>query len=131
MLIINDSKSTSLSSTKVLLESFENIYWIVGGLAKKGDKFKLESKYFKKINAYIYGKDRNLFKKLLKKKIKINVTKTLSDSLKLIFKDKNENIQKKIILFSPSAASFDQFKNFEHRGRYFNLLIKNASLHAK
>ena len=125
-MIINDSKSTSFSSTKLLLQSFENIHWIVGGLAKKGDKFKLESKYFKKINAYIYGKDRNIFKKLLKKKIKINVTKNLSDSLKLIFKDKdkNENIQKKIILFSPSADSIDQIKNFEVRGLYFNNIIK-------
>ena len=31
---------------------------------------------------------------------------------------------KKVILFSPSAASFDQFKNFEDRGKYFNKLIK-------
>jgi len=28
------------------------------------------------------------------------------------------------ILFSPSAASFDKFKNFEDRGNYFNYLIK-------
>ena len=31
---------------------------------------------------------------------------------------------KKTILFSPAAASFDQFKNFEERGRYFNQLLK-------
>ena len=30
----------------------------------------------------------------------------------------------KTILFSPSAASFDTFKNFEERGKYFNKLIK-------
>ena len=30
----------------------------------------------------------------------------------------------KTILFSPSAASFDSFKNFEDRGFYFNKLIK-------
>ena len=29
----------------------------------------------------------------------------------------------KTILFSPSAASFDNFKNFEKRGEYFNQLI--------
>ena len=28
------------------------------------------------------------------------------------------------ILFSPSAASFDNFKNFEKRGEYFNQLIR-------
>jgi len=32
------------------------------------------------------------------------------------------------ILFSPSAASFDNFKNFEHRGKYFNNLIKKKFL---
>ena len=28
-------------------------------------------------------------------------------------------------MFSPAAASFDAFKNFEERGLYFNKLIKN------
>ena len=32
--------------------------------------------------------------------------------------------EKKYILFSPSGASFDSFKNFEERGTYFNKLIK-------
>ena len=36
--------------------------------------------------------------------------------------DKNKT--HKTILFSPSAASFDNFKNFEKRGEYFNQLIK-------
>ena len=35
----------------------------------------------------------------------------------------NSNL-KKIIIFSPSAASFDQFKNFEERGKFFNKNIK-------
>ena len=41
ILIINDSKSTSFSSSRYLLESYTNIYWIVGGLPKKNDKFTL------------------------------------------------------------------------------------------
>ena len=31
------------------------------------------------------------------------------------------------VLFSPSAASFDKFKNFEDSGRYFNYLIKKKN----
>ena len=125
LMIINDSKSTSLSSTKLLLESFENIYWIVGGLAKKGDKLNLHKKYFDKIRAYIYGKDRIFFSNILFNKIKHSVFRTLNDSIKLVFQDLNKiNEKKKIILFSPSAASFDQFENFETRGLYFNKIIK-------
>jgi len=123
--IINDSKSTSFSSTLPLLESFQNIYWILGGMAKKGDKLKLKKKNFKKIKAFIYGKDQLFFSKILSNKVKYKISKNLNHSLLLVFKElKKIKEQKKVILFSPSAASFDQFKNFEHRGNYFNKIIK-------
>ena len=32
---------------------------------------------------------------------------------------------KSTIIFAPACASFDQFKNFENRGAYFNQLILN------
>ena len=122
--IINDSKSTSFSSTLPLLESFQNIYWILGGMAKKGDKLKLKKKNFKKIKAFIYGKDQLFFSKILSNKVKYKISKNLNHSLLLVFKElKKIKEQKKVILFSPSAASFDQFKNFEHRGNYFNKII--------
>ncbi len=123
--IINDSKSTSLSSTIPLLNSFKNIYWILGGIAKKGDRLKLKKENFRKIKAFIYGKDKLLFSKILSNKIKYKISKNLNHSLFQVFKDltKKEE-QKKILLFSPSAASFDQFKNFEDRGKYFNKIIK-------
>ncbi len=125
--VINDSKSTSLSSTKPLLESYKNIYWILGGLAKKGDKLNLDKKYYKKIKAFIFGKDKIFFSKIFSKKIKYKISKNLKDSFKLVLKDLNhDNDKKKIILFSPSAASFDQFKNFEERGKYFNKIFKNC-----
>ena len=41
--IINDSKSTSFASSLNLLQSYKNIYWIVGGKFKKGDKFILNN----------------------------------------------------------------------------------------
>ena len=124
-MIINDSKSTSFSSTVPLLQSYENIYWILGGLAKKGDKLNLNKKYFKKIKAYIYGTNAAFFLNVLKNKCRLHSSKNLKDILSKLFLDikKNKN-GKKTILFSPAAASFDQFKNFEERGSYFNKLIK-------
>ena len=54
--------------------------------------------------------------------------RTSSSTLKGIMKNLNNNIkndkQKKVILFSPCAASFDQFKNFEERGKFFNKSIQ-------
>ena len=124
LIIINDSKSTSLSATLPLLESFKNIYWILGGIAKKGDQLKLKKQNFSKIKAFIYGKDKLFFSKILSNKIKYKISKNLNYSLLQVFKDFRKNEEKKILLFSPSAASFDQFKNFEHRGKYFNKIIQ-------
>ncbi len=123
LLIINDSKSTSFSSTVPLLESYKNIYWILGGLAKKGDKLKLKKKYIPNVRAYIYGKDKNFFINSLPNQISYKSSSTLKKIMKsLINNIKNDNT-KKVILFSPCAASFDQFKNFEERGKFFNNII--------
>ena len=125
IIIINDSKSTSFSSTVPLLESYENIYWILGGLAKKGDKFKLKRKYFPNIKAYVYGKDRNFLINSLQSKIYYKSSLTLLRAIKNLNNDIKNDFKKKIILFSPCAASFDQFKNFEERGKFFNKSIQH------
>ena len=123
LMIINDSKSTSFSSSVSLLQSFKNIYWIIGGMAKKGDEFKLKKKFSKNIKAYIYGKDIDFFEKKIKNKIKLKTYKNLIDALKDVYRDCILDKKKKNIIFSPAAASFDQFQNFEKRGKYFNFLI--------
>ena len=51
--------------------------------------------------------------------LKSSIKKVLID-----IKKNDENLKKHVILFSPAAASFDSFKNFEDRGNYFNHLIK-------
>ena len=125
LIVINDSKSTSFSSTLPLLKSFKNIYWILGGMSKKGDKLKLNIKYFRNIKAYIYGKDKLFFSRILSNKISYKISSNLNYSLFKVFEDLIKEEEKlKIILFSPSAASFDQFNNFEHRGKYFNKIIR-------
>ena len=123
--IINDSKSTSFSSSIPILKDKLNIYWLLGGVPKKGDKFNLQKKYYANIKAFIFGRNKKFFIKQLKDKIKYSNFNNINDALKKIFLiiDK-KNFPKKTIIFSPSAASFDSFKNFEDRGNYFNKLIK-------
>ena len=125
LIIVNDSKSTSYSSSKELLEMYENIHWLIGGIPKKDDKLLLSKKYFKNIKIYVFGKNFKKFSKDLKEKTEFKKFKNLNLALSAIFK----NISKKkysnnTILFSPASASFDSFKNFEERGLYFNELIK-------
>ena len=123
--IINDSKSTSFSSSIGVLKANHNIYWLLGGIYKKGDRFNLSKKYFNNIKAFIYGKNKKFFNKKLKGKIDYKNFDNLKDATKKVFMIiKKEKFIYKTILFSPSAASFDSFKNFEDRGAYFNNLIK-------
>tara|TARA_B100001142_G_scaffold329252_1_gene391923 strand:- start:1419 stop:2720 length:1302 start_codon:yes stop_codon:yes gene_type:complete len=125
--IINDSKATSYSSSISILKSLSNVFWIVGGIPKKGDKFLLPKKYCKTFQVYIFGKNQKLFLKQLKNKMYHQVFPKLSHLIKKISYDikKEKNKKHKTILFSPAAASFDSFKNFEDRGKKFNQLIKN------
>ncbi len=125
--IINDSKSTSFASTVGLLSTYKNIYWIVGGIFKKGDKFNLNKKYFKNISAYIIGLDRKYFENQFNNKINYKYSKHLKKTISIIKKDIKNDKNKKTILFSPAAASFDQFKNFEDRGKYFNKIVKKLT----
>ncbi len=122
---INDSKATSFTASQLALESLKNIYWILGGLPKRGDR--LKKLKFKKniIKCYIIGKHVNFFKKQIKAEFPYTITKNLKNSLLRIIKDtKNQRQTKKTILLSPAAASFDQFTNFEIRGNVFKRLCK-------
>jgi UDP-N-acetylmuramoylalanine--D-glutamate ligase len=123
--IINDSKSTSLASSENMLKNYNDIYWILGGIPKKGDKFKLSKKKCKNFKVFIFGNYHKIFSKILSNKINIKKFKNLKETLnEVFFRIKKQNIKKNIIFFSPAGASFDNFKNFEERGKYFNQLIK-------
>ena len=128
--LINDSKATSYSSSINILKSLKKVFWIVGGVPKFGDQFLMKKKDCINFKVYIYGKNRNYFIKQLKNKMDYQSFNYLKDALKkIIFDIKNEKKNEhKTILFSPSAASFDSFKNFEDRGKKFNTLVKKLNL---
>ena len=129
--LINDSKATSYLSSINILKSLKKVYWIVGGIPKVGDKFLMSKNQCSNFKAYIFGKNKNSFIKELKNKINYEYFNDLQQTLKKIILDiklKKKEKEHKTILFSPSAASFDSFKNFEDRGEKFNKLIKKLNL---
>jgi len=123
---INDSKATNFNSANFSLKHYQNIYWIAGGLAKKNDKARIDIGTKKKIvGTYLIGKNIPLFKQGLNMKKNYIVCKTLAVAIHCAFKDaKRNNFKNSTILFSPAAASFDQFKNFEDRGNSYKKIVK-------
>ena len=125
---IYDSKATSFKATQLAISSLRNIYWILGGLPKKNDKINL-SKYKKNIiKCYIIGKNINFFKNQIKGKLVFSITRNLKKSIIEIIKDIKIQSSEKTILLSPSAASFDQFINFEKRVEEFKRLCKKYAI---
>ena len=101
MTLINDSKSTSYSSSINTLKSLKGVYWIVGGIPKFGDKFFMKKKDCSNFKAYIFGKKKNFFVKELKNKVSYECFDNLKDALKKIIKDIKLDKKYKTILFSP------------------------------
>jgi UDP-N-acetylmuramoylalanine--D-glutamate ligase len=125
ILCINDSKATSFDASQHSLMNYNKIYWIVGGIPKYQDEFKLKKLNKKIVKAYIIGKNTSFFVKEIKKSIPYSISKSLPNAINNIYKNIKSNKSSKVtILLSPAAASFDQFNNFENRGDYFKNLVK-------
>ncbi len=123
--IINDSKSTSFASSENILKNLNHAYWLVGGIPKKGDKFKLSKIKSKNLKAFVFGSNREKFSEILQNKLSVKSFENLQEAIQEIFLNIKQNkLSKNIIFFSPAGASFDNFKNFEERGKYFNSLVK-------
>lgn len=125
---VNDSKATSFDACLQSLSNYNKIYWIVGGLPKLRDYFDLTSVSKKIVKAYIIGKNTSFFIKQFQKKISFAKSYNLKNAVKNVCNDIKENKNNNCtILFSPAAASYDQFKNFEDRGNQFKALIKRKA----
>ena len=126
---INDSKATSFDATYHVLKNNKNIFWIVGGLPKLKDKFKLQNVKKNIIKSYIIGKNINHFIKQVEKVIEYKSSHTIEGALQDIMKDLFLLKKKQAtILLSPASASYDQFNNFAERGNYFK---KNSFKYAR
>tara|TARA_B100001029_G_C15044675_1_gene446213 strand:- start:344 stop:1666 length:1323 start_codon:yes stop_codon:yes gene_type:complete len=123
--IINNSKSTNLNSCINSITNYDNIYLIIGGIAKEKN-FETLLDFKKKIKCiYLYGKSAEFIEKKLKKSINIKKFQDLELVIKQVSKDVKKTKIKPIILFAPACSSYDQYDNFEKRGEHFTKLIQS------
>ncbi len=113
---INDSKGTNTAATAPALAAFENIHWIVGGLAKEPGLGECEAQLGHVKAAYTIGKSGEDFARLLEGLVPV----TRSERLERAVTDAAAAAAPgDTVLLSPACASFDQFRDFEHRGEVF------------
>jgi UDP-N-acetylmuramoylalanine--D-glutamate ligase len=117
---VNDSKATNADAAEKALASFENIYWIAGGIAKSGGIEPL-APYFERIRrAYLVGAAAESFAVTLNGKVDFVISETLERAVVAASADARQD---GVVLLSPACASFDQYKNFEVRGDAFVELV--------
>lgn len=119
---INDSKATNLSAVISALQSFHQpVKLIMGGSDKGLDFSKLLPYFMNKVEKiYAIGEVQSQLQEQLGKHIQTETFASLEDAVHSAYKEVS---RAKTILLSPATASYDMFKNFEHRGDEFKRIV--------
>jgi UDP-N-acetylmuramoylalanine--D-glutamate ligase len=120
ILFVNDSKATNADSAAKALGSFNDIFWIAGGKPKTGGIVSL-TEFFPRIKkAYLIGEAAQDFAQTLDGKAPYEISGTLSKAVEAAARDAEASgLKEPVVLLSPACASFDQYPNFEIRGKAF------------
>jgi UDP-N-acetylmuramoylalanine--D-glutamate ligase len=118
----NDSKATSVDATLKAIDAFPGGVWIIlGGKDKDSDFTVLREPLRAKARAaLLIGAAASKIEKQLGDAVPIVSCGTLAAA---IDKASRSATPGDTVLLAPACASFDQFDNFEHRGRVFKDLV--------
>jgi UDP-N-acetylmuramoylalanine--D-glutamate ligase len=124
VLYVNDSKATNADSAAKALASFHDIFWIAGGKPKTGGIAGL-AEFFPRIRkAYLIGEAASEFAGTLDGKVPHEVTKVMAAAVEAASRDAAASgLKEAVVLLSPACASFDQYPNFEVRGKAFTDIV--------
>ncbi len=124
---INDSKATNADATSWAMGCYDRFVWIAGGIAKDGGIEALAAYFPRVVKAFLIGRDAAEFAATLDQHDVANdVVGTLEQAVPQAFAAARQS-GAAVVLFSPAAASFDQFSNFEERGAAFTALARAAA----
>ena len=122
---VNDSKATNADAAARALESYDNIFWIAGGIAKEGGIAPLAPLFPRVARAFLIGQAAPDFARTLEGRVPYTLCGTLEAALDAAHRAARAAARKPaVVLLSPACASFDQFKNFEARGDAFRALVR-------
>jgi UDP-N-acetylmuramoylalanine--D-glutamate ligase len=121
---INDSKGTNVDATLKSLESFPpaTVLLILGGKDKAGEFERMRDLVRKKTRAVLtIGKAAQRIEEALGGAATIVPAGDMEQAVKWAAENAREG---ETVLLSPACASFDQYRNFEHRGEHFEELVR-------
>lgn len=114
----NDSKGTNTDSTVIALKAFDKPVILLAGGHDKHTGFKGIEDNKDKIKTLItFGETKNMLAEIKEDSI---VCETMNEALNKAYQIAKDG---DVILLSPACSSYDQFKNFEERGKIFKDLV--------
>jgi UDP-N-acetylmuramoylalanine--D-glutamate ligase len=118
----NDSKATNVDATIKALESFPaNVHLILGGKDKDSDYTQLNGPLRQRVKrVYTIGAAAEKIESQIKG-VEVDRSQTLEIALR---RASAVAVAGDVVLLAPACASFDQFQNYEHRGRVFKEVVR-------
>ena len=122
----NDSKATNVDATEKALEAFPgNLLVILGGKDKGSDYRPLRPLLERGARrAYLIGAAAEKIAAQIEGAVPFEQSGTLDRAVHAAFRAARPG---DIVLLAPACASFDQFQNYEHRGRVFVELVRELA----
>ena len=119
----NDSKATNVDATLKALAAFPGNLWVIlGGKDKNSDYTPLAGPLREKAKAaLLIGAAAPKIAEQLRGALELVPCETLENAIHLA---RYRSRQGDSVVLAPACASFDQFDNFEHRGREFKRLVR-------
>jgi UDP-N-acetylmuramoylalanine--D-glutamate ligase len=120
----NDSKATNVDATMKALASFPGgVHLILGGKDKDSDYALMGPLVAERVKfVYTIGSAAEKIERQLQGVAKIESAGTLAVA---VARARERALPGDVVLLAPACSSFDQFENYEHRGRAFREIVQD------
>jgi UDP-N-acetylmuramoylalanine--D-glutamate ligase len=121
----DDSKATNVGATLKSLEAFdEPVILLAGGVAKGAEFDALVGATTRLKRVIAYGEAAPLIVAALEGRVPLRRARGLEDAFSAAVGDAKVG---DVVLLAPACASFDEFRNYAHRGERFVELVKGMA----